>query len=289
MNKKISIILIIFIVILFSFLLIKTNKVYAIDMDKYIEQEYDKIEIEGATFYKHKKFDRSKFHTTYSSSGYSPEDEDIVKRIYNIVDTKMGDYLKKYTSSEYPEEKRIAEDFDVGITKMYFLNNENKFVEGEDIYLIVSINATPSKGDDNYWKKNFSSNELFYDGYEGKYFLRTYCFVRLSKSEETTDYEIAYIGAKPENYDQYISEFKENKGVDLENLDIEKILNTEYIDKINVVSSSTTSAVGAEKTEYNSSKIEQISNTASVIRMSCVIILLVIIILYIVKKSNKRK
>ena len=283
MSKKINMLLKA-IVILFILLLINSSIVYAVDMDKIIERSYDKIETEDGTFYKRKEFDKSKSHTAYPSHGYNTEDEDIVNRIYDIINVKLGDYLKKYTSEEYPENKRISNDFGIGITNIYSINDENKFIEGEDIYLIANISVTPINGNSNYWKENFSSNEFVYDEYENVYRLTTYCFVRLSKSEETNDYEITYIGSKPENYDQYISEFKETKGVDLENLDIEKILNTEYVDKINVVSSSDTIAIGADKLEYNSAKTEQVSNISEIIRISCTATLSVIIIICVIRK-----
>ncbi len=252
--------------------------------DEYIDKNFEKVETEDGTFYKHKTFDQVNSHITYSTSGYSTEFEESYKELKNILDPKMREYMKKYTSEECPTDQKIEEDFYIG---MDILSDESEYSKGSDITLLVNIDAHPINSNSSYWKENFSNNELFYDEHENQYNVMMYYFVRISKSQETGEYEIAYIDFKPENYDNYVSEFKNTKGIDLENLDIEKILNIEYVDKINVVASSTTEKINANKTDYDSAKSFEISNFSTAIRIVCIFLIIIMIIVSIIKRKNK--
>lgn len=251
--------------------------------DEYIDKNFEKVETEDGTFYKHKKIN-GRSHVAFPTSGYSTEFEDSYNELYNILQPKMREYMKKYTSEECPVDQKIEDDFYIG---MDILSDESEYYKDNDLTLLVNIYAHPINGNSSYWKENFSNNELFYDEHENQYSVIMYYFVRLSKSKESGEYEIAYIDFKPENYDKYVSEIKNDKGVDLENLDIEKILNTEYVDEINVVASSNTVAVSADKLNYESEKDFDISNFSIAIRAICILFLIIMIIVCAVKKKKK--
>jgi hypothetical protein len=287
MSQK-NIIIKITIFTLFFLLLINTTKIYAVESDE-INKLYDKVETEEGTFYKYKETDKSNIITPYPSSTYTDKTADIASKVQDILNIKLSEYLKKYTSDECPDDQKIADNFYIGLNNLYYIDDENNFTEGDDISLLACVFAEPINGSSDYWKENFSNNELIYDEIENKYSVRMYYFIRLSKSSDTGEYEIAYIDFKPENYDEYVSEFKKNKGIDLENLDVEKILNTEYADEITVVSSSNTISVSGNKTEYNSAKSEDVSKISIVIRTFCTLILSICIITYIIKKCKTKQ
>ncbi len=276
MNKKISIKIF---CVLFILLLINFNNVYAAwNMDERIERFYDKIEIDGEIYYIRKDlFDRGKTHTHigYGTSQNARKEEN--KEVVKIVREKMEEYAKRFTSEDCPEEQKIQDDYYIYVEDLYSVDDENPYKTGDDIEALVQISATSINGTSNYWKENFSNNELYYDEYDEKYYVHMYYFVRLSVVPETNEYEIAYIDFKPENFEQKISELKD-KGIDLESLDVKRILDTKYTDDIEVVPSSKTSVTSGEKTEYNDSQIEEISNTANIIRIVCISLLSVLVI-----------
>lgn len=287
MNKKISIKIF---CILFILLLINFNNVYAAwNMDERIERFYDEVEIDGEIYYIRKDlFEREKIHTHigYGTSQNARKEEN--KEAVKIVREKMEEYAKRFTSEDCPEEQKIQEDYYIYVEDLYSVDDENPYKAGDDIEALVQISATSINGTSNYWKENFSNNELYYDEYEGKYYVHMYYFVRLSVVPETNEYEIAYIDFKPENFEQKLSELKD-KGIDLENLDVKRILDTKYTDDIEVVPSSKTSVTSGEKTEYNDTQIQKISNTSNIIRVICIILLVFIGLICIGKCFKKRK
>lgn len=280
MSKKVIVKIVI--VFLFIIPLLNINISFAtVDIDKLIEAHYQKIEVdEGGEFYVQKKMDSSNSTWGYSTSQNIGQDNE---KVNNIVNTKVDEYVKKLTFEEYPIEKRIQEDYYIGGFTIYSITEETPYKDGDDIVALVLVNAQPVNGESNYWKENYPSYEFFYDEYENIYHINMYYFVRLSTSDKG-EYEIAYIDNKPENYDKYVTELKETKDIDLENLDLDRILSTNYKDDIKVVSSSNTTVVNGNKAKYNSADIKEISEMSSTIREICIIILSVIIILYIFKK-----
>ncbi|MBQ7411220.1 MAG: hypothetical protein IJW20_07560 [Clostridia bacterium] len=286
MNKKVSIKIFFVLLIL---LLINFNNVYAAwNMDERIERFYDEVEIDGEIYYVRKDlFDRGKIHTHigYITSQNAQKEEN--KEAVKIVREKIEEYAKKLVSEDCPEEQRIQDDYYIYVEDLYSVDDENPYKVGDDIEALVQISATSINGTSNYWKENFSNNELYYDEYDEKYYVHMYYFVRLSVVPETNEYEIAYIDFKPENFDQKISELKD-KGIDLESLDVKRILDTKYTDDIEVVPSSKTSVTSAEKTEYNDSQIEEISNMTNLIRITCIILLIIFVIVLIFRKKSKK-
>lgn len=284
MNRKNNIIYKIVSIILFSLLLINSTNVYAIDMDKYIELVYDKIETEEGTLYKRKKKDKTNLCITYKlfSNSYNEKNPELKE----IVQEKVKEYINRYYV-DCPNEQKIQENYSIYVD-IYSPNDENPYKDGDDIVALVNIIAEPLNADSNYWKENFSNNEFSYNKYEDKYYVRIYNFVRLSKNSEKGEYEIAYIDFKPENYDTYIAELKE-KGIDLENLDVEKVLNTNYSDEMNVVASSNTTSISGDKTEYDSANVKEIANIAFIMRVVCIGILGIFIIICIVKNIKNKK
>ena len=249
-------------------------------IDKLIEAHYEKVQIdEEGEFYIPKKMDTSNVTWAYSSSQNVGQDNE---KVNTIVNTKVDEYIKKLTIEECPIEKRIKEDYYIGYS-IYSISDETPYKDGDDIVALAQVNAHPVKGESDYWKENYPSYQFFYDEYENIYSVNMYYFVRLSVSDNE-EYQIVYIDSKPENYDKYITELKETKGIDLENLDLDRILNTSYKDEIQVISTSNTEVINGKKAEYNSAEIKEISQIYSIITVKCILILFGIVILYVLKK-----
>ncbi len=256
------------------------------DFDKIIELMYDKIETQEGTFYTPKKRTYERTITAYLPSPRAYSDEK--QKLWEIVREKTTAYIQTYTSEDYPVDKRISKEFYVGNIDIYFQNGKEKYDNGDDIVALVDIDAKPINGKSNYWEENFPDYEFYYNEETEEYSLNTHIFVRLSENPETKDYEISYVGNKPENYDKYIAELKETKGIDLENIDIEKVLNTSYKDDMQIVASSSTTATNANKTEYNTANTQEISNFATTIRIVCIFVLIAIVTIGFIKR-NKNK
>lgn len=287
MNKKFKNILKI-IIILFILLLVNFSKVYALE-EQMIEKYYKKIETEDGVFYKRKSLkELDDLHISMNSSGISTKIYDDYLKLKEIIEEKVDTLIKEYISKDYTENQRIREDYKVFTEQIYSISEEKPYVDGDDIVAVVEIYAHPIDGNNSYWNENFSNNELYYDKYKDEYSVYIYYFIRLSKNLETGEYEIVYIDLEPENYDQAIIDLKE-KGLDLENLDVKKLLNTNYADEIKAVSSTNTIVDSTENNEYNSKQVQEIKNISNVIRYVSVAILIIIIIIFIIKFNKNRK
>lgn len=278
MNSKIilKIIIILFILLLFSY-----NTAFATEIDERLEMFYEEVETEDGIFYKRKKHDKSKATLGYSVT-LLKDDEPTIEIIKDTTD----EYVKKYTLENCPIEQRIEKEYYQSILSIY--STTEGYKNKEDIKALISINATPVDGTSNYWKENFTNNELYYNEYVKKYYLTVYYFVRLSFNEESNKYELAYIDFKPENLEEEISRLKE-KGLDIENIDVKELMKINYDDQIVAIPGTETSSISAEKTEYNSKQIEEISNTAQIIRTVCISLIIVVVfagIIQVWRKNN---
>lgn len=273
-----NIILKIFIIILFSFLLVNTS--YATDFDKYVELNFDKVETNEGTFYKEKAYDYMETHITplsVSSSSSNSTDE-----MAKIVESQVDEYIKRTNSDDAYLSQRIEDNYTLSCGKIY--SNEN-----DTISALVLVFANPVDEASSYWKENFSNNEFYYNKYSEKYCVNIYYYTKLVKNSKTNNYEIAYIGLKPENYDTYLAELKETKGIDLENINLQKVLNINYGDDIQVVSSGNTVSINGEKNEYDSVKIKDINNISFIVRTICILMITIILILNIIRMLKKEK
>ena len=272
--------------ILFILLLVNFTKVYALD-EQMIEKYYEKIETEEGIFYKRKDLRKvNGSHIPMSLSGIDTEIYEVYLNLSEIIKEKVDVLIKDYISKDYPEEQKIRDDYNITVNNIYSISKEKPYKDGDDIVAVFHVYAHPLDGTNNYWKENFSNNELYYDKYKDEYSVFVYYFIRLSKNPETGEYEISYIGMKPENFEPSIKQLKE-KGFDLENLDVKKLLNISYADEMKPVASSNTVATTAVKTEYNSEKIKEISNIASVVRATCIILSVILIVSLVYKSKNK--
>mgnify|MGYP003300120466 CR=1 FL=1 len=273
-------------VILFILLLVNFSKVYALD-EQMIEKYYEKIETEEGIFYKRKDLRQvNGSHIPMGLSGIDTGIYDMYLNLSEIIKEKVDILIKDYISKDYPEEQKIRDDYNITVNNIYSISKEKPYKDGDDIVAVFHVYAHPLDGTNNYWKENFSNNELYYDKYKDEYSVFVYYFIRLSKSPETGEYEISYIGMKPENFEQSIKQLEE-KGFDLENLDVKKLLNISYADEMKPVASSNTVATSAVKTEYNSENIKEISNIASVVRATCIILSVILIARLVYKSKNK--
>lgn len=272
--------------ILFILLLVNFTKVYALD-EQMIEKYYEKIETEEGIFYKRKDLRQvNGSHIPMGLSGIDTGIYDMYLNLSEIIKEKVDILIKDYISKDYPEEQKIRDDYNITVNNIYSISKEKPYKDGDDIVAVFHVYAHPLDGTNNYWKENFSNNELYYDKYKDEYSVFVYYFIRLSKSPETGEYEISYIGMKPENFEQSIKQLEE-KGFDLENLDVKKLLNISYADEMKPVASSNTVATSAVKTEYNSENIKEISNIASVVRATCIILSVILIVRLVYKSKNK--
>ena len=289
MNKKINILNKIIITILFSLLVININKIVYGNTrinEEALEERYEKIETDEGTFYKYKNELEKNLTVAYISVNYSSDE--TFQKVKPIVEEKSKEYIQNQISKDLPEDQKIKENFIIYCQNIYSINNEDEFNEGDDISALIHFLGYPINGNDDYWKENFANGEIYFVEDSGEYYLNFDLFVSISISSETDNYEIRYIGFKPENYDKCISELKETKGIDLENLDFEKILDISYRDNIEPVASSNTTAISASKAEFNAAHQEEISNIAYVIRVICIIILAVFITICIIKEIKKK-
>lgn len=287
MNNKLRNILKV-IAILWILLLVNFTKVYALD-EQMIDKYYEKIETEEGIFYKRKDLrEVNGNHISMYASGIDTGIYDVYLKLSEIIKEKVDSLIKDYISKDYPEEQKIRTDYSIVVSNIYSISKEKPYKDGDDIVAVFQVYAHPIDGSNNYWKENFSNNELYYDKYKDEYSVFIYYFIRLSTNAETGEYEIAYIDSKPENFDKAMADLKE-KGIDLENLDVKKLLNTNYADEIKAVSSTNTITESAKKNEYNSKQIEEIKIISSKIRYAAIFALIIMIILVIKPRRNNMK
>lgn len=277
-----------FIVILFiSFILIINISYATVDIEKLIKVYYDEVEFEGKTYYREKRLTSPlNVHISYSKS--TPEYTGINKTAENILYDLVSSYTMSLTTEQCEEDRRIKENYSVYISDIYSISEENPYKDGDDIIGLITIFARPINGESKYWKETFSNNELSYNEMTEEYNVNMYYFVRAS-NKNSGEYEIVYIDLKPENYDEYLENLKNEKGIDLINLDVEKVLSTKYTDDIEIVASTNTIVDSTENNEYNSKQVQEIKNISNVIRYVSVAILIIIIIIFIIKFNKNRK
>lgn len=279
-----------FIVILFiSFILVSNISYASVDIDKMLKVYYDEVEFEGKTYYRRKDLTNyQNVHISYNKS--TPKYTGTNKIAENILYDLVNSYTMSLTTEQCEEDRRIKENYSVYISDIYSISEENPYKDGDDIIGLITIFARPINGESKYWKETFSSNEFEYNEMTEEYRVNMYYFVRASKND-LGEYEIAYMDLKPENYDEYLENLKNEKGIDLKNLDVEKVLNTKYTDDIEIVASTNTMVESAEKTEYNSNQIQEIKNISNAIRYGSALVLIIMIRIVIKKlrttKNNK--
>lgn len=258
----------IFVLIILIFLFI-INNVYAKEMD--IDKWYHKVETEDGVFYKRNKIDIE--NVTYAYFSTNSTNDEKYENLREIVREKVNEYVKYYTLDECPEEKRIEKEINVSEVTLYLKKDDGSdYEEGDDIIARVNVNCYPQNSDSNYWKENIPSYQQQFDEVLNKNRIWIYYFVRLSVNQENGEYEISYIDFKPEGYDEYKKQLKE-KGIDLDNLDLEKIFNISYQDDVTVV------ANNAQKLDHNSSRNEELTNNITIIIRAISVLGLLIIIL----------
>ena len=275
-------------ILLFTLLIffsINYNTYAMMDFETIIERYYDEVEIDGEIFYTRKKlFTPENSHVPYVNSNEpnKQENQEIVK----IINEKSKEYFKQFTLESYPIDKRIAENFSLYTHDIYFSNDKLSYKSGDDINALIMISAKPIQGNSNYWNENFSKNELYYNEFDKTYHVTMYYFVRLSINSESNQYEVIYMGLEPENLNDHIKELEE-KGINLKDLNIEKVVNTQYTDEIKLIPSSETISINAEKNEYDNIQIEEVSNITTIIRITCICLLFIITIIGIIKVWKK--
>lgn len=99
-------------------------------------------------------------------------------------------------------------------------------------------------------------------------------YIRMSKIDG--EYQIVYIDFVPEGYEEYVQKMKD-KGIDVENLDLEKLLNNEYQETTEITEQN------GEVQEFKAEKSEVIEKTSRKITLFCGVMIVVSLAIYIKK------
>lgn len=261
-----------------------TIKCYASFVEDRLKYLYEPVETEWGILYKEKA---PKVHVSHSISNkvFEKENEKAVEVIKNLI----TDYAKETYVNIENTDKIIAEDYKLDIVNIYSITDEKKYSLGDEIVTLVTLWVKPVDIESSFWQDNFTNNDFHYDVRNDETVVTMDFYMRLVFNEDTEFYEIAYIDYKPENLEDELERLKK-QGLDLKNLDIKKLLEVEYGDEIKVVSNSSTSIekVNANKIDYNSKKLEEVSKITITIRVVCIVIISLMSIV-LIKASKKKK
>ena len=196
--------------------------------------------------------------------------------IYDTVQTVFKEWLEQYTLDTVSEEERIKKEY---YTTNYtgFTYNSGVWKEGDDISARIGALVFPVK-EDSKWSqyKKLSYEESQNPNGDG-YYPPDY-YVKLSKIDG--EYKIVYIDFVPEGYQEYAEKMKE-KGIDIENLNLEEILNNNYEEMTEVVEQN------AEVLELKAEN-EIIEKTSMGITIFCSLMIVLSLILYVRKIVRKK-
>ena len=196
--------------------------------------------------------------------------------IYDTVQTVFKEWLEQYTLDTVSEEERIKKEY---YTTNYtgFTYNSGEWKEGDDISGRIGALVFPVK-EDSKWSqyKKLSYEESQNPNGDG-YYPPDY-YVKLSKIDG--EYKIVYIDFVPEGYQEYAEKMKE-KGIDIENLNLEEILNNNYEEMTEVVEQN------AEVLELKAEN-EIIEKTSMGITIFCSLMIVLSLILYVRKIVRKK-
>lgn len=196
--------------------------------------------------------------------------------IYDTVQEVFKQWLEQYTLDTVSEEERIKKEY---YTTNYtgFTYNSGEWKEGDDISARIGALVFPVK-ENSKWSqyKKLSYEESQNPNGDG-YYPPDY-YVKLSKIDG--EYKIVYIDFVPEGYQEYAEKMKE-KGIDVENLNVEEILNSNYEETTEVVEQN------AETLELKAEN-EIIEKTSMGITIFCSLMIVLSLILYVRKIVRKK-
>ena len=273
-----------FIISLFILLLSSNLSVcYANNFETRLKMRYEEVETEDGIFYKEKE-GAHKVYIPHSISNKVFEKEN--ERAIETINTVLAEYMRTNFEQVSSEDKKVTECSSIDIVNVYSITEENPYNYGDEIVALATVWVKPLNSESSYWKENYSDNEFHYDMLNEEYTISMDFYLRLVFNEESKVYEIAYIDCKPENLEKEFERLK-NEGIDLKNLDIKQLIEVKYEDEIKVVSNNSTEKVSANKIDYNSKKIEDVSKMTMIIRMVALVVIVFMIVCMI--RSNKRK
>lgn len=273
-----------FIIFLFILLLSSNlNVCYGNYLEKKLEHYYEQVETEDGIFYKEKE-GAQKVYVPHSISNKVFEKEN--EKAVEAINTALKQYMKENFEQISSEDKKVIEYSRMNIVNIYSITEENTYNYGDEIIALATVWAKPLNSESSYWKDKYSDNEFYYDMINEEYIISMDFYLRLIFNEESKSYEIAYIDSKPENIENELENLK-NQGIDLKNLDLNKLIEVDYQDEIRVVSNSSTEKISANKTDYNSQKIEDVSKMTLIIRIVSIAVIAFMIVCMI--RINKRK
>lgn len=188
--------------------------------------------------------------------------------VYDVVEDVFKDWIKQYTLDSVSEDERIKKEFYVTNYRCFY--DYQTFKEGDDISAYIGALVYPLKGEDSKWSK--FQKALYPEQNKDVGYYPDY-YVRLSKIDG--EYKIVYIDIIPEGYYEYVDKMK-NLGIDVENLDLEKLLNSDYEEDSEVTKQS------GEIQEFKTSN-QIIEKTSIGITIFCSFMIGLFIIIYIKK------
>ena len=182
-----------------------------------------------------------------------------------MAEEAFKQWIEKYKSEEIPENRKIT-DYNLQSVRVGEIE-ENEFLAS------IEFVVTPVSIENTEW--NYSEPEIIvYHGHECIWYAKTnMCYIRVKV--ENGDYQVEYIGATPEGYDEFAKRFEEYK----------KTHSQEEVENIQIQGEETDNQLANQE-------IEKMSNG---IVIGCSIILFVIISFTIVKvirhksKNNANK
>lgn len=195
--------------------------------------------------------------------------------IYDTVQEVFKEWLEQYTLDTVSEEERIKKEYYT--TSFTAFNYDGEWKEGDDISARIGALVYPVKENSKWSQYQKLSYEETQNPNGDGYYPPDY-YVRLSKIDG--EYKIVYIDFVPEGYQEYTEKMKD-KGIDIENLNLEEILNSSYEETTEVVGQN------AEVPELKAGN-EIIEKTSLGITIFCSLMIVLSLILY-VRKIVKKK
>ena len=195
--------------------------------------------------------------------------------IYDTVQEVFKEWLKQYTLDSVSDEERIKKEYYTASFTAFSYTGEWK--EGDDISARIGALVYPASENSKWSEYQKLPYEETQNPNGDGYYTPDY-YVRLSKIDG--EYKIAYIDFVPEGYQEYAEKMKE-KGIDIENLNVEEILNINDEEITEVVEQN------AETLELKSEN-EIIEKTSLGITIFCSLMIVLILIFYVRQILRRR-
>lgn len=292
-TKFINIIKIVTIIAIIT--LLNINKSYAIttkhDVNKYIktvEENFqdtlkeDKMKDGRLYFYVHNVYgiDGRKYFS-YSNTMIPAGFDENYYQMEDTVKTVFKEYFDKNLNENLPDEERLVDYIVTGGDSLY--TKKENYNDGDDIEAKVGAIVFPAS-ENTVWSKKYekvigyeyskkTGEKIEIQGYATEDY-----YIHLKN--KNGKYVITYLDTVPEGYEEFVEKMKTH-GIDLENLDCAKLIN-----------SKSTTEIIAEAIEKENFESENIINTKAQLNMVvilCCILGIILIIIINIKLILKKE